>query len=440
MSKQRSCTGSAALVLLALTGSALGAPKYRVLYHEQPAILPETDAGGQRHLSFDAYGRHFDVNLEINPGIAQAVSAGRPDIKPYSGTLTGVTGSWVRLTQTRDGWRGIISDGSELYAIETAGDLQNALVATDVNPVSKSAAVIYRLADAEIPGGEAMCGTDPNDSITAGKDRTTAQKAFAQIATEMKSSDVASSGTAPTTVTRQLNVGIVADHQFTDSIGSDPEGVIVSRMDVVDGIWSSQVGIHIAVTSITLLTDATDSFSSTSNSSSLLAEVAGYRAGLSSHDGTGLTHLMTGRQMDSNIVGIAYLGDVCDGSTSVSLSQGTGSTTLSSLIAAHELGHNFNAVHDGVAGVCQSTPQTYLMAPIIDYNNQFSACSLQQINLRAASASCVVPVNKSSTTTDSSTSPASTTTSGGGGALDPGLLLLLGGALALRGTRERRAD
>jgi hypothetical protein len=32
-------------------------------------------------------------------------------------------------------------------------------------------------------------------------------------------------------------------------------------------------------------------------------------------------------------------------------------------IAAHELGHNFNAPHDGEAGACATTAQTFLMAP-----------------------------------------------------------------------------
>ncbi|HVW70911.1 MAG TPA: M12 family metallo-peptidase [Steroidobacteraceae bacterium] len=436
MSKSKLCTRSAALACVALVGSAAAAPAYRVLYHERLAIPPLTDANGQRHLSFDAYGRHFDVDLEINAGIAQAVSAGRSDIKPYSGTLTGIDGSWVRLTQTRDGWRGVISDGSQLYAIETPGDLEGAMLSTAADAVSKSSAVMYRLADADIPSGGGLCGTDPDESLTSGSGRPTAQKAFTQIAADISSSD-----TTSVSVTRQLNVGVVADHQFVDAIGSDPEGAVVARMDIVDGIWSSQVGIHIAVSSITLLTDATDSFSGTTTPTDLLAEVAGYRAGLSAHDETGLTHLMTGRQMQGNIIGIAYLGDVCNGSTSVSLSQSTGSTTLSALTAAHELGHNFNSIHDGVPGVCQSTPQTYLMAPFIDFNEQFSACSLQQINLRAASASCLVQVNKSGTgsTTQPATSEASSGQTGGGGRLDLTWLLLLGTALGVRRIHDRRA-
>jgi hypothetical protein len=101
---------------------------------------------------------------------------------------------------------------------------------------------------------------------------------------------------------------------------------------------------------------------------------------------------MTGRKLNGNIVGIAYLGAICDGDSSVSLSLSTVSTTEAGLIAAHELGHSFNAVHDGAPGVCESAPQTYLMAPVINFSNQFSACSLNSIRLRARTAACLVQI------------------------------------------------
>ena len=155
------------------------------------------------------------------------------------------------------------------------------------------------------------------------------------------------------------------------------------------------------------LTDADDTFSATTDPTDLLSEVATYRGNLPSSDGTGLTHLMTGRSMDGNIIGIAYLGAVCNGDYSASLSQSTVSTTMGALVAAHELGHNFNSIHDGVPGVCASTPQTYLMAPTINYSNQFSSCSLGQINALVATASCLkkVAAPTSSTSSESSTGP-----------------------------------
>ena len=454
---RRKCTGSAALACLAAFQIANAAPTYQVLYHERLEIVPRVDDQGQQHLGFDAYGRHFDLDLEPNESIRRGVPTNRSDIKPYRGTVTGQSGSWVRLTQTRDGWRGVISDGHELYAIEPENELQ-------VNGTSSSSApVMYRLADAIMPDGAGYCGTDLDESLTSNASRPTALKAFTHIAKDISTKDTSE------VTTKALVVGVVADHEFADSVGSDPEGEIVSRMDIVDGIWYSQVGVEIILGPITVMTDANDTFSATTDPTTLLSEVATYRGKLPSNDGTGLTHLMTGRSMDGNIIGISYLGAVCNGDYSASLSQSTVSTTMGALVAAHELGHNFNSIHDGVPGVCASTPQTYLMAPTINYNNQFSSCSLSQINALVATASCLKQVAApTSTSSDSSTGPSTSgsstssgstssgggdtvsdpTTSGtnstsgsgssggGGGSLDLACLVFLGTLLVLQRARS----
>jgi len=106
---------------------------------------------------------------------------------------------------------------------------------------------------------------------------------------------------------------------------------------------------------------------------------------------TGVTHLMTGRDLDGNVVGISYMNSVCNGDSADSLSEGAHSALESALIAAHELGHNFNAPHDGEKGACQSTPTSFLMAPKINYSDQFSACSVTQISARIQTASCLTP-------------------------------------------------
>ena len=444
MSNRKLCTGSAVLACVTFVGTVTAAPTFKVLYHERLDISPRVDTNGQQHVSFDAYGRHFDIDLELNDNIARGVSADRSDIKPYRGTVTGQAGSWVRLTRSRVGWRGVVSDGQDIYAIEPASEMKQ----TAVQPLgaSSSAPIMYRLADAIMPDGAGVCGTDTTPGASfSGTERSSAQKAFARLAADLSRKDT--SGVA----TRQLVVNVVADHTFTDAIGSDPEGSIVARWDIVDGIWSSQVGIKIVLAPIRILTDADDPFSSTASAPTLLAEVAGYRAGLPAHQETALTHLATGRAMEGNIIGISYLGAICNGAQAVSLSQSTTSLIMGGLIAAHELGHSFNAVHDGVPGACSTTPLTYLMAPTINFSNQFSACSLQSINARAVTASClrqITPVISRNPPTGTSGSggtisdPGSGSNSaggsgassggGGGGNLDLSWLAFLGSMLMLR--------
>ena len=399
MPNRKLCTGSAALACLTLCGTATAAPTFKILYHERLDLAARVDPSGQQHVSFDAYGRHFDVDLQANERIARAIPADRSDIEPYLGTVAGQAGSWVRLTRTREGWRGVVNDGQDLYAIEPASDVRAAAVQPLPDGGVTSTPVIYRLADAIMPDGAAYCGTGDNGS-------TAALESFTQLAKDLS---MKSTAEIPS---RQLVVGVVADHTFTDSVGSDPLGAIIARMDIVDGIWSAQVGIKIALAPTTILSDSNDRFSATTDATELLSEVAAYRAKLPAHAQIGLTHLMTGRKMDGNVIGIAYLGAVCDGADSVSLSQSTISTLMGALIAAHELGHNFNAVHDGVPGVCSTTPQTYLMAPTIDFSQQFSACSLTQIKLRAESASCVTQIPPTAGGSPPTATPP--TTAGGG--------------------------
>ena len=152
MSNRKLCTGSAVLACLTLVGTVTAAPTFKVLNHERLGLtLSGTDANGQQRLSFDAYGRHFDVDLETNGSIAQGVPADRPDIKPYRGTVAGQPRSWVRLTRTREGWRGVINDGHDIYAIEPASEMTQTAVQPLPEGGSSSVPVIYRLADAIMP-------------------------------------------------------------------------------------------------------------------------------------------------------------------------------------------------------------------------------------------------------------------------------------------------
>jgi hypothetical protein len=67
--------------------------------------------------------------------------------------------------------------------------------------------------------------------------------------------------------------------------------------------------------------------------------------------------------------------------------------TTDSLIAAHEIGHNFNAEHDGEEGSpCEAEPETFIMAPRVNGSEEFSACSITIMQREAASARCVNPL------------------------------------------------
>src|SRR5215469_15673657 len=153
-------------VSLGMPHAASAATPYRVLNHEAIQIESRALGGGRQHLQLMAFGRQFELNLQPNESIRRAVPSGRSDIEPLEGTVDGQSGSWVRITRTRAGWRGMIFDGQELYAIEPVGDLGEALVQPHSN--SPTAPVMYRLADAIMTVGTGFCATLDADGNPVG--------------------------------------------------------------------------------------------------------------------------------------------------------------------------------------------------------------------------------------------------------------------------------
>jgi len=369
-------------------GDAIGAPHAQILYHEaiRPRVLQI--AGHTRSMSFEAYGRQFNFQLTANPAVQRAVPADRTDIEALRGQLEGLPGSWVRMTHTRSGWRGLISDGEELYAVAPANEVADSVV-QPLADSSSSASVVYRLKDALLPDVAGHCQVLNADGTPfTGSEDVPQGQVTAKMLVQAITRDAVNN--FPNGPDLELTVGVIADYEFYQKMSDDPEGAIIARWDIVDGIWSEQVGVKISLAPLTVLKSANEPFTRT-DPNSLLAQVRTYRHSNSAQSATGVTHLMTGRDLDGNVVGISYMNSVCNGDSADSLSEGSHSTLESALIAAHELGHNFNAPHDGETGACQSTPQTYLMAPQINYSDQFSSCSLTQINARIKTASCLVP-------------------------------------------------
>jgi len=374
MPVMRKSTAHIALGALFIAGiycDAQAAPGMTILYHE--GIRPQVKqvAGHTRGMTFEAYGRQFNFQLEPNPAVLRAVPADRTDIEPLRGHLEGLPKSWVRMTRTRSGWHGMIADGRELYAVEPATETADT--------------IIYRLKDALLPTGAAYCQIVNADGTPySGENLQVNAKMLVEAI--VKDAPV----NYPNGPDLELTVGVVADYEFYQKEIDDPEGAIIARWDIVDGIWSGQVGVKIALAPLTIIKTASEPFTKT-DPNSLLMQLRSYRRTNSSQMATGVTHLMTGRDLDGNVVGISYMNSVCNGDVADSLSEGSHSTMVSALIAAHELGHNFNAPHDGESGACKSTPQSFLMAPQINYSDQFSSCSITQITTRIKTASCLVP-------------------------------------------------
>ncbi len=340
---------------------------YRVATRTDAAARPSP--GTAPEISFNAFGRDFALRLEPNPRLAglEAKLDLPPGVRAYRGALAGRPGSWARVVLTPDGPAGIVYDGETFYGLETGGD----------TATSATTPTIFRLADVYVAPGTLSCGT------AAPADGALALAALVEELTPL----------AALGATLNLDIGAVADFEFAQNFGASAETALLTRVNNVDGIFSQQVGVQITVSEIDVFAASNDPFNAT-GADALLTDVSNYRLATPAQQAQGLTHLFTGRDLDGSTAGIAYVGALCSQRFGSGLSEARRGTTIDSLIAAHEMGHSFGAPHDAEAGsACESTPATFLMAPSINQSNQFSACSIAQMQAEIASAVCLTPLD-----------------------------------------------
>jgi hypothetical protein len=345
--------------------------------HALPASADAQQKSGAQQLRFDAFGRRFEVSLGLNTRLMESKPE-QSTLQLYRGSIDGIAGSWVRLARNGEVLHGMMWDGTQLYAIEPAAEVADSLATP---PADASQTIVFRLADATMDPGAAACGSDSTP--------LKANDAFAKLTTELKSTTQAMQATG---ATRRLDVSALGDARFLQRYGNekDARDAILTRLNNVDGIYSSQLAIEIHVGSLSVPDASHDQLSAATDPKSLLRELATLRKRTGTLNSQGVTHLFTDRDLDGSTIGIAYLDSLCDKQNAVGLTE-TRNVWLDSLVAAHELGHNFGADHDGdPQGTCPNTPSSgFLMAPIVSGTDDFSQCSLSRMRAGAQHASCI---------------------------------------------------
>jgi len=334
---------------------------------------------GPVQMSFDALGRSFELQLSPNNNllsVAREVSAN--GIVPYRGQLAGNDDSWARIVIADGVPTGLVWDGTELFAIEGPGD----------NIAGSDSMIIYRLADAVIAPGSMTCGS--SDLFGNGS------AVYKSLVSELNVAKEQAQGAVSF-----INIGAVGDAEFFGLHGTNSQQAILERLNNVDGIFSAELEIQIDVPIVQVFSDAAAAgypFSNTVAAGDLLDELAAYRNAEPNQNVNGLTHLWTGKDVEGDLgntttVGIAFTGALCRRQFGAGLSEGSNDPMLDSLIAAHEIGHNFGAPHDGTPGsACESETGNFLMAASLNGSNQFSQCSKDQMADDIAAASCITPL------------------------------------------------
>lgn len=337
-------------------------------------------SGEEKSLSFTAFGKNFDLALKQRDDLMGRFSSKSTDIKLYSGEIQGVDNSWARLTVVGDRYTGAIFDGAELFILDEGKNIADTLP-YDSDDMQNVKTAIYKAAEVST---DLTCGsTHDHDSKFSYKNLLSGATAeqFSSVATA--TDETISAATA----TRQINLRIIADTLYAASSPNGTDAQVLSQMNIVDGIFTEQLGVQFGITEIEELNN--DGPLTSFDASTLLTQFRNFVG----NDNPGLAHLFTGRNINGGTIGIAFVSAICR-NAGVGLTQAGGRGTVGALTAAHEFGHNFGAPHDNQGGsVCASTPGTFLMNPSINGSNEFSQCSVTQMQNVLARSTCLVDVD-----------------------------------------------
>ena len=340
----------------------------------------KTSAAALNKVEFNAYGRQYSLSVAAAESALtyQTQKLGNT-LQLYRGSIDGLQSSWVRLATQGSDVHGMMWDGVHLYIVAPAADVQHELLP----PLQATTdTVIFRLNDVLVPSHEMSCASEGTPAMQRASD------AYGDLLVSAAPDSMAA------TTEVSLDVSVLGDADYTNRYASAAEAreALLLRMHNVDGIFSSQLGVQIKVPSVQVHDASSDPLTSATSPQTLLDELAALRRRDSQLRSSGLTHLFTGRDLEGTTIGIGYLGSLCDLRYGAALTEvGNRGAWYESLIAAHEIGHNFGAVHDGESGkACASTPQgQFLMSPNVNAIDRFSECSLQTMQPKIASATCI---------------------------------------------------
>jgi uncharacterized protein YodC (DUF2158 family) len=333
--------------------------------------------------SFEAFGKQFQLSLDPNTRlIAKISSEKRERLKEnltfYRGRLEGYPSSWVRLTRVEQQWSGMIWDGQEAYIIDSLSVITPALQTVPAETSAELA--IYRISDTRDLGTQ-TCGLGESEEVPLHP-----MTRFDALIEELQDQV----GVTAQGATRNIDMTVVTDQEF-NSINSNPDAAVIARMNIVDGIFSEQLGVQISLVDVLPLQN--NGGLSSTNAGTLINQFGEFTAS-ESFDHPGVAHLFSGRNLDGSTVGIAYLSSLCSARFGVGVNQILGTGTAGALTVAHELGHNFGAPHDNQSGSpCASTQGSFLMNPFLNGSDQFSPCSVSQIQPVISGASCITLIN-----------------------------------------------
>ncbi|XP_065193022.1 fibropellin-1-like [Sycon ciliatum] len=313
-----------------------------------------------------------------------------PSVCYYHGFVRGDSkDTWVAAS-TCDGFTATFYDGETAY--NTAPLYKNATMS--------GSHIIYRTADAHSAFSWARCGTNHSEGHESYLDHPMDQVAPKIIGEDLHGRMKRQTILGPNSgVRRVIDFLVITDRRFINLVGgsvSAAEDFIHQAVNIMDLAYNS-INMRVSLSGLAQFSGS-DPFTLTTNGGVLLDRyIAFVRANaLSFNARIDTSQFVTGVNFDGNVIGLAPVNTVCTVNGHSLVEQLSGATSsFTSLIMSHELGHVVNMLHDGDPGrvTCNNCAanRPCIMFPSLGTSNinRFSQCSVNSFNAIRNSRPCL---------------------------------------------------
>lgn len=324
-----------------------------------PSAIAENQTPQQDTLSITVDGLAYNLTLTTNPRFHQPTP--NNTTQHFTGVVDQNPNSWVRLSHIENQWQGVISINETIHNI------------TPINSIIDSEG---NITISSLPAGRSTplhCGST---------NTLAAQPIFAAKTIENQAvnySTLCEETINGICIVAELELAF--DQAFQARYPNNAEDQANSLINIVEGYYINDMNIGFNQITSELL--STEIFTSSTDAVSLLDDIQSKKANQQLSfikNSVALFHFITGREFDTNTVGVAYLETLCDtNGYNVGTSQlVSNNIPLTALVVAHEIGHNMGSSHDDPEN--NSCESGFIMAPSLSsFASQFSSCSITSI-------------------------------------------------------------
>lgn len=322
----------------------------------------------------------FVERIKINNDVNNDTS----DLELYQGTAPEISGSWVAASYNNGEWQGLASVYDKLYELKGVG-----LSGSALSIIGSNSSVSMEATEMDMSGGDFdvanMCAM-PHAEIEK------PQSALASVVPSAGTTNLNSVALAVGEVTQAVNVVLALDQFHTNQFDADSVPRALRILNNVDAIYRASLGIALNNTAIVSYSDANPIFANETDANTLLDQLRITQAGVFGPNQRTLGSMLTYRDIQVGgmlgVAGIAYLNGTCS-KFAVSVNEDRVSEVVSTIILAHEMGHNFGANHDGAPANPLCPVSQNIMSPIVANGlTSFSNCSRTEINTHIAGGTC----------------------------------------------------